>query len=437
MKCGFHEIDITPRMGSIIPGDFKARYSRSVRDPLYLRALAADDGERALAILSIDACGITADLAERIRVRVEAEAGIPREGVMVMATHCHGGGPTLNWGEEVVSDPEYLDMLVDRGTEAIVTAYRRAAESEVRLGRSELHGYAFIRVYRMKDGTLKTNPACGALDLVDAPTTEIDPEVLALGVWQNGMPVGALVNFATHPATVANDEISGDYISELCRTMKAAYGQGFVTVFVNGACGNVNRRNPFDPETLAKGRERVIGRALGERVIEALASAAPMQADTLAAEAGSITVGLRKPSDKQLLEAKALLESLGDGLEACKPGMPDYPPVFFAIEALRAMADKRTRRTLPLQLLRIGDALVAGTPCQLFVQFGKRIKAEIGAPCFVSAFANDYAGYVPTPDCFGEAGVYEAKLCPTSVLEPTAGDAVVDGILALAHKMNA
>ena len=433
MKCGFYEIDITPRMGSIIPGDFKARYSRAVRDPLFLRAFAATDGKTAVAVLSIDACGITLDVTERIRERVEAEAGIPRGGVMVMATHCHGGGPTLNWGEEVVIDPDYIDMLVDKATEAITRAYRGAKESDVRLGRAELHGYAFIRVYRMKDGTLKTNPSREHPDLIEAPTTEIDPEVLALGVWQDGVPVGALVNFATHPATVANDEISGDYISELCRTMKEAYGQGFVTVFINGACGNINRINPFDRDTWRKGQERVIGRALGERVMEALEGAAAMQRDTLAAVADSITVHLRKPTGEALLAAKALLEGLGDELSACKPGMPGYPPVFFAIETLRAMADKRTLRTLPLQLLRIGDALVAGTPCQLFVQFGKRIKAEIGAPCLVSAFANDYAGYVPTPDCFGEPGVYEAKLCPTSALEPGAGDAVVDGILALAQ----
>ena len=108
-----------------------------------------------------------------------------------------------------------------------------------------------------------------------------------------------------------------------------------------------------------------------------------------------------------------------------------YQKVFFAWQAFRAMSDKQTQREMELQLFRIGDYYIAGTPTQIFTEFGKRIKKGIGTHCMVSAFANDYCGYVPMAQFIGEPNVYEAKLCPTSALAPEAGDLIVEGILSL------
>ena len=98
------------------------------------------------------------------------------------------------------------------------------------------------------------------------------------------------------------------------------------------------------------------------------------------------------------------------------------------------MADKNTTRTLQLQLLRIGNCYLAGTPTQMFNEYGKKIKAGACGNVFVSAFANDYCGYVPVPKCM-VPGVYEATLCRTSCLAPETGDQVVEGILSLQKEL--
>ena len=435
MKCGFFELDITPPLGSIIPGAFEARYGVRIRDRLYVRAFVAI-GEETLAIVSIDACGITWDITERIRTRISRFSPIKPANVMVVATHCHGGGPTLNWGEEVIRDPAYIDNLVNKAADAVTTSYQNAQESDLVYGRKELFGYSFVRVYRMKDGRLVTNPSRKRPDLIGCPSTTIDAEVLVLAVKQGERFVGAVVNFANHPAIVANDEISGDYISELSRGMKNIYGWDFVTVFINGACGNINHIDPFDPSTAVRYRERMVGQALAEKAKEAIEHGTQIKNCALATAEKKITVRLRKPSEKAILEAKEVLAHLGDSLSEMVPGKGGYKDTFFAMQALSAMADKRTTREIVLQVFKIGDIYVAGTPGQLFVQFGKAIKKGINSPCFVSAFANDYAGYVPVEECFGEKDVYEAKLCPTSALEPTAGDKIVQGILELYQEIN-
>ena len=145
MKCGFYEMDITPKLGSIIPGGFAARYAENVQEPLFARAFVAETEQSALAVVVVDACGITEDITLHVRERVAQLTPIPAENVMLIATHCHGGGPTLNWGEEVVTDPEYLTLLVNRAADSIALAYFRAEESEVVKGREELYGVAFIR----------------------------------------------------------------------------------------------------------------------------------------------------------------------------------------------------------------------------------------------------------------------------------------------------
>ena len=87
----------------------------------------------------------------------------------------------------------------------------------------------------------------------------------------------------------------------------------------------------------------------------------------------------------------------------------------------------------PGKLFRIGSCYIFGTPCQIFVEFGKRMKAACPGYGFVSAFANDYCGYVPTPECI-VPGVYEARLAPTSALEPATGDILTEAMIDLCRQ---
>ncbi len=85
--------------------------------------------------------------------------------------------------------------------DAVIVAWQRMADSQLAFGEEQLYGIEFIRIYRMKDGSLKTNPGCGNPDVAE-PVGQVDPAVSVLSVRQQGRPVGAVVNFACHPAVV-------------------------------------------------------------------------------------------------------------------------------------------------------------------------------------------------------------------------------------------
>jgi neutral ceramidase len=433
MKCGFYEADITPPLGSIIPGGFGARYSTDVLEKIYARAFYCEDKGKSAAIVVIDACGITLDITRRIRKRVCSFIPMSENEIMVIATHTHTGGPTLNWGEEVVTDPFYLDLLVSRAADAIICAYNRAQSAQLLVGHESLTGVSFIRIYRMKDGGLKTNPGIKNREQVLEPFGEIDPDVGVLLAVCDDRPIGAIVNFACHPAINSGTKTSADFIGVLSDEMKVQFGNEFVTLFINGACGNINHINVFDEETFKPDRQVVVGREIAKKVISAIGSSVPAGEEILQIDK-TIQVRLRKPAAEDLLKAKNHFDSLGDSLPQSTPQKPGYVETFFALQAFQIAADKRVERDVYLQLIKIGDVCIVGNPCQMFVEFGRKVKQQLGQHVFFSDFANDYCGYVPTPECM-VPGVYEARLAPTSGLERAAGDIICDALIQMYNEM--
>ena len=415
----FYENDVTPPLGSIIPGDFKARYNERVADKLYLRAFIIYDGTEYIAVISIDACGLTKDITDSIKKRVMQFIPLSYDQIMITATHTHGGGPTLNWGEEVIRNEFYIDMLIIKAADSLICAYHNMKPAELKTGVNELNSMSYIRIYRMKDGKLKTNPGVGNPNVIE-PIGEIDPSVTVLTVFQNKRPVGVLVNFSCHPAIVANVVTSADYIGVLSSELKLKYGNDFVTVFINGACGNINHINVFDPKTVKPDRYITIGKALSDKVTEIIDNSATLSGK-LNSQSKTIKGKIRKPSAEDLSYALKHFESLGDELYNSSPGTVGYINTFFALQAFKIASDKRSYLDIYLQILNIGRLRIFCIPCQMFVEFGRILKQNSTAPInMVSIFSNDYLGYVPTAECMTE-GVYEARLATTSMLHSNTG----------------
>jgi len=429
-KAGFCEADITPPLGSIIPGDFRARYSVGILDRIYTRAAVICDGESKLAIATIDACGIYRDVTERVRERVASHTDIKPEAIMVTATHTHSGGPTLNWGEEVRIDPAYIDHIVTATADAIIKADADAqAGEDVSLvnAAKEVDDVGFIRIYKMKDGSYRTNAPSSTPEqvaLIEDHYTTPDNELRVIAAMSHSRPVGAIVNFACHPAGVAGVKTCGDFVGALSRAMKRMYGPEFVTVFVNGACGNINHINAFDPATKAKGRHIYMGERLAAGVQELLSGAPAQLTGKVNCITAPVSLGVRRPTKEALDEAYDTLIALGDDYEKSVPGSAGYQKTFYAMQAMMRMLDKRNSIETSVQILDICGVKLVGYPVQLFTEFGKATKAGIPG-AMVSIFANDYLGYGPVPEMI-RPGVYEARLCATSMLAPDTGDRLVN-----------
>lgn len=232
-------------------GVFLGRRSHGVHDELFCRALVVGDGETRIAILANDLVGVSRALSERVRHEVEISTGIPRDNVVVTATHTHSGPavPFLRgWGE---IDPAYLETLPGKMAMAAVRASSRLRPARIAVGRGALAGVGYNRADREKP---------------------IDPEVAVLQVaTAEGDAIATLFSFACHPVMVdyRTDEgrlISAEYPGHVEQLLENSH-PGSIGMFLQGACGDIN------PHDVWKGFSRVeaLGESLAGEVMRILA----------------------------------------------------------------------------------------------------------------------------------------------------------------------
>ena len=113
LKCGVSQVDITPYLGSHIPGQTYNRLSTGVKDPLYAKAVVFDDGQKQIASVVLDTIIINTEEVRKIREKAAAKCSVPASSIMVSAIHstqAHLSGIFM----KSKRDPAYLEFLTTR-----------------------------------------------------------------------------------------------------------------------------------------------------------------------------------------------------------------------------------------------------------------------------------------------------------------------------------
>lgn len=412
-QAGFAKVDITPAVGSEMPGGFFKHYATGTHDPLYVRAAWFGNGSDSLALVSVDCVFLEASCIAKARDLVESSLGCPVP-MLITATHTHTGGPT---GEVLMSqaDPDYLLSVARAISGAVAVASKIARPAHIRVGCGELHGLAFNRRFRMKDGSVKTNPGYGNAD-IDHALGPADPAVTTLGVYdQSGALFGCIANFTCHTTLMTGDEYSGDYPAWIERSL------GVPTVYLPGAIGDVNqcdfvngrREDAFGPEAA-----RRAGQAIASAALEALESADDQHEPAIAAKSETLELPLRGPSAPQVREATELWRS----------GREKTVEHVYARELVLLDVIFREQASMPCELLalRIGDLRIGAASVQPFCQLGLDVKDGFDPVAFCG-LANGHLGYVGYRHHYDEGG-YELELKRTSKLAPGSGEMLVQAL---------
>ena len=89
---------------------------------------------------------------------------------------------------------------------------------------------------------------------------------------------------------------------------------------------------------------------------------------------------------------------------------------------------------MPLQAIRVGDLSVAAIPFETFVEIGLQIKDETPFDdAFTIELANDYFGYLPTPEQH-KLGGYETWM-GTNRVEFEASVKITEQILSMMREL--
>ena len=427
MKVGFGVTDITPPIGAEMPGGFLKRFNTGVHDPLQAKAALLDDGESRTAIVQLDCLSIKRSVVDAARSLANEWCGIALDRVMVAASHTHAGGPTSDClGSE--SDPAYLRFVSQRIAQAVALADQVKTDARLSVDTGHEDSVAFNRRFWMKGGAQATHPGKGNPDIAKG-AGPIDPSVGVVSAWavNDGRLLGCIVNFTCHLTIIGGLRVSADYPFYMDQVVRGAFHPQAVTVFVNGAYGDVTQvANTIRRESESGEKwSRRVGQVLGGEVVKVLARAEP--GDTLRLQGTSrvIHLCLREVTPERVAEAEALLAAAGDW--NIDRG--------YARDVLLLAAMNQVEPQVPaeVQVLSLNEAAFVGVPAEYFCQFGLEIKAASPFPkTFIAGGANGMVAYVPTAEAMGpRGGGYEPRLARSSKLVPEAGCELQDTALAL------
>lgn len=436
-KSGFYEKEITPPLGCCMPGYFRQRLADGVKRPLYAKALAMECEGTCVILIAVDAIFVPKKIYDAAVERIGKYIGIPKEYIMINATHIHTGGPVSDVYDPPYYEPDitYPDTLARGIADCGILAYQRMAPSKTLYSKGEIYGTSFIRNFVMKDGSIRTNPGREHPDIV-RPFGDIDPELpVMFFADESGKPKGALINFALHHDCVSGTLYSSDYSGTMADVLKETFGKDFITVFLNGPCGNINHVNVDEPAG-ERDVSFLIGNRLADEVKKLYKIAKNFEIDNIDSRMEIIQIPRHKIPKEELEEMKQLVETIsmdGVGVDMSVPESTMYKRA--KAERVLRFAQLPELLDIPVQAIKIGNAMIFAAPGELFVEYGKYMKSNSPVDVnFVGELANGGPScYIPTPKAFTPS-VYESQV-PTSQLVPEAGEMIAKCAVKLANEL--
>ena len=414
LKAGFGRIDVTPPLGSYISGYYDPRYAKGVLDPLLATAVAFDDGERRAVILSVDVIGIGAKAITKVRKTIAEAAGIPFEAVFVHCTHIHTGfGPGFGKlrPEDNFYESEFLVWLTKRLADAAVLAFNDLAPAKMLYTRGRVEDVAFVRRFRMKDGSVRTNPGWQCPD-IDHPLGTPDEESQLLILKREGKPEIGIVNFQVHTDVIGGEYLTADYPGFVRRTYEKNV-ENSLCMYLCGTQGDTNHvdvRYPMCEKSHGYGRSEYMGKKIAYSVLSNYNLAEELSGEKVGFVQKIISIKYNKAENAEELEkAKALVElqkkvGTDEALKGVEPVMRRVELIAEASRIVR-MESLPDEKELTMTALSVGDMVFACFPGEPFTDIGRGIKKNSKFTLTMPvSIANGYDGYYPTEQAFSEGG---------------------------------
>ncbi|TZF86255.1 hypothetical protein FW774_04195 (plasmid) [Pedobacter sp. BS3] len=439
---GWSEIDITPERAVPLFGQYYERLSKYVQSNLTATALALEsiavDGAKEQAIMiSIDLLWCTAEIQCCVRKQVaDRLEGFDANKLLIFATHTHSG-------PEPDAKSEYGTMLIDKLTEAAVTAWHNRTASgglqscltyvpvghnrrvQYADGSTEMYGEVNREDYIGIEG-----PGDSSMDLLFCRDSKGDLEGIIVNI-----PCPAQV-------TEAKDYISADYWHEVRKVLRERFSKALYVLAQCGAAGDLSPRDltrgykADEPNMWEAEGTVALGKRIGDVIFEAYSNLGKREREAIVfkhivctldiplrsispeayAESLSIVreIKSREPEDKNSPGTawNRFLAEIKSNEKVKRHGPWDNKKSDYAILRKKEL-EVEQYKIHPIQkiykaeihVLRLGDIVFATNPFELFVDYGFMIKGRgASKQIFVVQLCGDYADYLPTKRALAGGG---------------------------------
>lgn len=421
-RAGFARVNITPSVDTPIIGYYVERRVEGVLDELEVNAAAFEKDGKLAVVMSVDNCAIGSARIDIMRERIAELCNMDKDAVFIASTHTHTGpGASLTFGETEEILKEYWKRLMDKCVDAAFLAEADLTPAKLGYGVGEAKNVAFIRRFRMKDGSVMTNPGVNNPEILE-PLETVDERVGVLRIDREGKDTIVILNFGNHPDTVGGSLISADWPGFARKFVEKAI-DNTKCVFFNGCQGDVNHVNvhpkggdfndmfnDFDGCSRGYGHARHIGRVVAAAAMQVYDKVCWTEVDSISAAVETFEVPSYKPTAEQLPLAKKYTELHESGHDEEIPykGMA-LTTVVAEAKRMVSLENGPDSFTLPMSVVKLGKVAFVGFPGEPFTEIGRQAKEvegfELILPC---CCANDARGYFPSSKAYREGG-YEAR----------------------------
>ena len=440
MKTGYSKICINPPYGAPIVGYYEHRYVKGILDNLYARAVAFDDGHKKSVVIALDLCLLAQKYYDEMKEEINKATGIEKNAIFINCSHTHTG-PVV--GKDFASDDRsseaYDTFLITSVRDAAVYALNDLEESKFGVAKGEAKNISFVRRYRMKDGSVATNPGVNNPN-IDYPLAEPNETVKLIKITREGSYDIFMVNFGTHPDSVGGEYISADYMGFVCDIIEKAV-PNTKCIFLLGAQGDVNHVNvkptkgesaistiDFDGVPRSIKHAEHMGRIIAGAVLSICSITEGINCDKISYAFSRVDLPTHQENDR-IPEMRKIYDLYTSG-RAHELPYKEMELTTVVAEASRIIKLENGPTSVPFYLsaVKIGELVFAGIGGEPFTEIGTRICE--GSPfkeTVLCCLTNTQGGYIPTTKSYSEGG-YEAR---SSQLAPGGDDIIVNGMLDL------
>lgn len=393
-KAGAASVVITPE-GNMPMAGYASRNkpSEGKAQDLFAKALALEDaGGGRFIIVTMDLIGVPRDLRAHLETRARDAYALPRERLLLNASHTHCG-PEFRSGKTNADDaPDssapgvvYGQQLEEKVFHLIGAALKDIAPA--RLAYS--HGRAGFSMNRR----LPTDKGFQNSPYPDGPVDQDVPVLSVRGA--DGTLRAVLFGYSCHNTTLGFYQFCGDYAGFAQEDLQSDH-PGLTALFLNGCSGD---QNPYPRGTLDFAQRH--GRALAMAVEAALSVTAPRPvAGPIRAAFAELELAYGPVPTRE--EFAALTQSTEKTTAAHARRMLAKLDQEGALPATYAY---------PVQVAHFGeDLILTALGGEVVVDYSLRLKKELAgqAAVWIAGYSNDVMGYIPSRRVREEGG-YEGE----------------------------
>lgn len=458
-------------------GQLYTRITSYAHDPLTSTCLVLENGEEQITLVSGDLPEANAEHIQKILQRLNVP-GLNKDRVVFNATHTHNSlmystnhiyelffkehlgeiAPVIPEPDNILKDDELAEFYISRIVALIEAAWGNRAPGGV----STAHDYAVVAFNRrpqfLVDGKRETRMygTCSEPNFLGYEGG-VDHSADMLYTWDcDGNLTGAAVCIPC-PSQVyeLHSFLSADYWGEARNSIREALGN----IYILPWCGPAGDQNPLDLTRISKdnveelkvwnSQEKAVMRNIdmlrecqdiGERIRDAVVWGYKKAKNTIEThpvfktDVFEMSVALRTVEKADVDAAQARIDAVK---ASCTPGQR-----LTEVEMIHCFTDigyltrwelqqQTTRFPFKVFVFRLGHAVFATNPFELYVDFGLRMKARCKArQVFLIQLSSNAsgAGYLPTQAAI-DGGSYSSKPVSTMV-GPDGGDELVEKTLA-------